>query len=342
MNNRIEWIDSLRGFAIFLVVYYHVIWAGIGYKDSVSCSIISTFFMHIFFFISGYLGCIKSNESIRTYPQYIYKKIRTLLIPTIMIVCAGFLYLDFTVRGILMDLFKGGFWFTLCLFEMLLLHYLIQIFLNLLKKESYKIIIGSIISLMFYYFAFHISIWMPCTIFISLKLVLIYYPAMMLGYIIKNFILHGKSSFLYSKYIILFLIVISIYPTLEIKQHGVQIFYNIIISLARVLLIYICFTFYTIKKQTILYKFINYIGKYSLEIYFLHYFVFISVPDAIKYLSPNVKFINEQVQFISLLFREFVIAFPITVIIILTCLGINKLLSMSSIIQALFFGKYKR
>lgn len=341
MNNRIEWIDKLRGFAILLVVYYHVVWAGFDYKESVSCQIISTCFMHIFFFISGYLGCIKPTENIQTYPQYIYIKIKTLLMPTIIIMSIGFLYIGFTLQGVLTDLFKGGFWFTLCLFEMFILHYPIQLFLNSLKKESYRIIVGCIISLILYYLAFHISTWMPWTIIISLKQVLLYYPAMMLGYIIKKNLLQ-INKILHNKYIISLLIVICFYPNLELKSHGLQLLYNIIISLSRVILAYICFTSTNISMPTILNKFIRYIGRFSLEIYFLHYFVFISIPEATKYISPNIQFMNKQIQFFSLFFREFILAFPITIIIILTCLVINKLLSISPIIQSLMFGRYKK
>lgn len=341
MTNRIEWIDRLKGFAIFLVVYYHVVWAGFDYKDSVSCKIITTFFMHIFFFISGYLGCINNNEKSQTFPSYIYKKIRTLLIPTIMIICVGFLYINFTFKNIISDSFKGGFWFTLCLFEMLLLHYWVQLFLNKFRKESYKLIIGCIVSLILYFLAFHITTWMPWSIFISLKQVLFYYPAMMLGYFIKKDIFR-INYFLNNKYIITFLIILSLSPSLELKRHGIQLLYNLIISLVRVLLIYKCFSSFKIKETNIINRSINYIGKYSLEIYFLHYFLFISIPEATNYITTNVKYINKQTEFISLFFREFIIAFPITITIIFMSIALNKLLSMSSVIQSLIFGKYKK
>lgn len=72
-SNRIEWIDALKGFAIFCVTLGHL-----------GCNIflekhIYSFHMFLFFFLSGYVDKI-GNLS---FTQYLFKKIKRILIPFI-------------------------------------------------------------------------------------------------------------------------------------------------------------------------------------------------------------------------------------------------------------------
>ncbi len=71
--NRIEWIDALKGFAIFCVTLGHL-----------GCNIflekhIYSFHMFLFFFLSGYLDKIENLS----FKQYLLKKIKRILIPFI-------------------------------------------------------------------------------------------------------------------------------------------------------------------------------------------------------------------------------------------------------------------
>ncbi|MEG6615950.1 acyltransferase family protein [Peptococcaceae bacterium 1198_IL3148] len=71
MSVRIEWLDSLKGLAIILVVWGHL---NIPIEAE---TIIYSFHMPLFFFISGYL--FKQNN--RTLKQYVQRKVNSLLIP---------------------------------------------------------------------------------------------------------------------------------------------------------------------------------------------------------------------------------------------------------------------
>lgn len=73
MTKREEWIDVLKGFAIFCVTFGHL---------SCNCLLekhIYSFHMFLFFFISGYLY----NSGKGSIGQYISKKIKTILVPFI-------------------------------------------------------------------------------------------------------------------------------------------------------------------------------------------------------------------------------------------------------------------
>lgn len=100
MSKRIEYMDALRGFAILTVVYQHLIVMGLSntaYQSSVS-KLIVLFFMPLFFFISGYFSLkIESINTLRELWCVYVKKIKTLLVPTIIMFsfCIFYFHLDF-------------------------------------------------------------------------------------------------------------------------------------------------------------------------------------------------------------------------------------------------------
>ena len=48
-------IDVLKGLAILFVVFYHILWVAVGFKQSPTNVFFNTSCMQVFFFISGYL-----------------------------------------------------------------------------------------------------------------------------------------------------------------------------------------------------------------------------------------------------------------------------------------------
>lgn len=126
LNNkkRIGYIDSLRGFTMFLVVFAHVelFSFGIYSKESLIGSVFISFRMPMFFFISGYIAYKLANWNFSYYIQMLKKKAIVQLIPTLF-----FFSLFCIIRGnsIYSLLSNGpqGFWFTIVLFYMFVLYY---------------------------------------------------------------------------------------------------------------------------------------------------------------------------------------------------------------------------
>lgn len=75
-NKQIEWINILRGFAIFLIVFGHAIGYSKGLKDV--SRYLSSFYVPLFFLISGYLFNENKQEKMST---YIKRKAKRILIP---------------------------------------------------------------------------------------------------------------------------------------------------------------------------------------------------------------------------------------------------------------------
>ncbi|MBR1682507.1 MAG: acyltransferase [Bacteroidaceae bacterium] len=131
-KQRLEWLDALRGFTMFMVVTNHVY--GFGFdtntKYSMFMSICLLFRMPLFFFISGFLAYKASfSWNLRDTGALIAKKLRVQIVPTVVFMTA---YIALMAKHFWERMeyawtspTKGGYWFTLVLLEMFLVYYLV-------------------------------------------------------------------------------------------------------------------------------------------------------------------------------------------------------------------------
>ena len=88
MKQRLIYIDVLRGLCICVVIYTHVIGFGMAdaYPRTFIHDFLTSFFLIMFYFISGMMS-YKEGMLIdyRSLISYGWKKIRTLLIPSICV-----------------------------------------------------------------------------------------------------------------------------------------------------------------------------------------------------------------------------------------------------------------
>lgn len=129
-KQRLEWLDALRGFTMFMVVTNHIY--GFGFdtntKYSMFMSVCLLFRMPLFFFISGFLAYKASfSWSVRDTSQLIAKKLRVQIVPTVVFMTA---YVAITAKHFWERMeyawtspTKGGYWFTMVLLEMFLVYY---------------------------------------------------------------------------------------------------------------------------------------------------------------------------------------------------------------------------
>lgn len=118
MTKRIEYIDAMRGFTMILVVVAHVILYSYHGIDGFNWGrFFKLFRMPLFFFISGFIMYKASriwNGEVTL--DFLKKKFKVQIIPTVVFFSVfAFLYhLDF--YGNIIHKAKGGYWFTLTLF----------------------------------------------------------------------------------------------------------------------------------------------------------------------------------------------------------------------------------
>ena len=118
MNNRIDYIDRMKGFAIFLVVMGHVLGFSFRQPDDVAGRWISSFHMPLFMFLSGLVTC---SGVVAPYwdVRKLGKKLKGLLLPLVVFgMCFTMTFSkDFLTGliGFLESPNKNGYWYLMTL-----------------------------------------------------------------------------------------------------------------------------------------------------------------------------------------------------------------------------------
>lgn len=140
-GSRMHWIDAMRGFTMFLVVFYHFQQFGLGMLnplETVLGNVFVSFRMPAFFFISGFVA-YKSLEfwTGSNWLKRMRTKVRVELIPTVVF----FVLLALVQGNHLISLFlaKGFnlYWFTFVLFEMFGIYYTVSLLYNKLNLKHF-------------------------------------------------------------------------------------------------------------------------------------------------------------------------------------------------------------
>lgn len=131
---HIQYLDVLKGVIIFLVVVGHAFHFGFEYYRSTLFYILRNIDMPIFLFLSGLLGSSVLRFDTHSVVAYWLKKARQLLLPLCTLPFLYALFFDIEWKHLLLDRMHGGYWFTLSLFEMFVLLYLVRATNTLVNK----------------------------------------------------------------------------------------------------------------------------------------------------------------------------------------------------------------
>lgn len=131
-DNRLGYIDAMRGFSMILVVFEHVLLLmGIPTTVTPLGAVFTTFRMPLFFFVSGYFAYKASNSwNKNKIGRILKKKIQAQIIGTIFFYSLFHLCFHNDIIGWIYEGF-GWFWFTIVLFQM----YLVYLAISLLEKK---------------------------------------------------------------------------------------------------------------------------------------------------------------------------------------------------------------
>ena len=120
MKQRIEYLDAMRGFTMVLVVFSHVLMCSFqkpAHSGFSFNNIFSSFFMPLFFFISGFLmykpgRFLKWKDTM----SFIANKFLALMIPTLFFSLLFSIIFQHRFLDLMTEASKFGFWFTYTLF----------------------------------------------------------------------------------------------------------------------------------------------------------------------------------------------------------------------------------
>jgi len=292
MEKRLEWLDYMKGVAIFLVILGHVYQTCLQDVGTVF-SFIYTFHMPFFFMLSGVLAWRLVNRKILLSLQ---KKVRTLLLP--FITCGLAFSLSYNRVGyFIYSEFHAGYWFLLSLFSCWLFFLPL---IKIIKKIPYfkgKFVFEVVILIMPFWggklIMSHIS--SELVYMLSLNFTFPFYRFFLLGYFVGKLVIDYNlerktqrkliSSVMFIGFILLMMCIFNKSPFLEyLTATGLQVL--LCLGCFGTLLLYRQFAFG--KEKTI----IQHLGKNSLTIYCFHYFIFNLIDlSMLNGYSEGIKFI---------------------------------------------------
>lgn len=130
MNKRIEYIDTMRGFAMIMVVIYHITYGFFESENIITTMVNNQLELPLFFMISGFFASDRWNDS---YFKTIRTKFETLVIPALLMLLMYCWIKDISYFSALCKMLKDGYWFTLVLFEFVVIFATTNAVIRLMK-----------------------------------------------------------------------------------------------------------------------------------------------------------------------------------------------------------------
>lgn len=319
MQERLQYLDSMKGLAIIMVIMGHVE-LSILRSTTIVTTVVSFLHIPIFMFISGLL-LAKGNSLNKNIYSLFSTKFKRLIIP---FASFSFLYafvFNISLKNIFFSNYKYGFWFTFTLFFLII----IVLFVNKLTQKVNHVIILFLIYLMVYallcYLHFYQIIPMRIGNLISFSQLIYYYPVFVFGFLMGKYpgIYRWLFDNVYLAFGSLLFYVVLIFLVWNYKFDNLLLL--IVLNITGVLFVHYLFKYYNVK--TPLNSILNKFGKYSLEIYMIHFF-YIGLINSIFEMNgyPHIVFL--------LIFTIFLL-----VISYFTGILINK----SNVLKLLLWGK---
>jgi len=338
-QSRMHWIDAMRGFTMFLVVFYHFQQFGLGMYnplETVLGNVFVSFRMPAFFFISGFVA-YKSIDfwTCRNGFKRLGTKARVELIPTVVF----FILLTLSQGDSLSLFFSKGFnlyWFTFVLFEMFCIYYTVSIVYNKLKLRYFT---GGMLLLAIISMTINLLLkgsGLSIVEILALRKLTNFLPFFLLGVVCRRhsdkFFKWLSNDWLVTVATVVFVasLVITYYAYFsEYQTHPVvQILRNYVVRycglFAVVALFYKNRQFF--EGDSRIKKTMCFVGKRTLDIYMLHFFL---ISD-ISCIFPETLRGN--------IIYELLITTSFSAIIVAVSLGISGFLRNSNMLGYLLFG----
>ena len=270
-KKRIMYLDALKGLCMFIVIDGHIM-TGNGFEtyDSLSQLMLYSFGLPVFFFISGFLA-YKKSLTVKEFWDNLSKKFIYLMIPTLVFVFAT----NLLKHQNPLELFTYGFrgyWFPMVLMECFLIYYLCVL---LIKNDKLRLVVLLILSVGGFMLT-SVSKNLGPAIFDVHRLSKLF-QFFAVGLLAKKYrekyelLMQNevvKAASLLTFFITLFLM------TYEMNPHLHQFLRDEVLRYAgaiAVISLFACNESLFMKENKFV-SFLNYVGRNSFSIFFLHYF----------------------------------------------------------------------
>lgn len=340
---RLHYIDALRGIAIISVVYNHVLSFGLHEViPSKVSELSSSVQMPLFFFICGFVAYHSNFDwNIKSFFSQLGKKALQILIPSFVMMGIFVMVKERDFIDVLFNSMKLGYWFTFVYFEVFAIFAIMNtLFFLFINKEKHRVasiiypivvwLIPTVVMWLMYRQLDFFSSWGELFSAIFIKM---YYSWFVLGCFCRKYVqyLNLIAENKYMQIIFFFLGIIIPMTSMQFPES--------LITFSLIFLLYSVFFMNrkAFTEESRLGSQLAYLGRFTLEIYFLHFFMLFNIPSLSRLLvscSVGTSFGGASNPW---LLELFVIG-TIALIMCYTCIWINKVLSSSSLIVQVCFG----
>jgi surface polysaccharide O-acyltransferase-like enzyme len=186
-NKRLVYVDCLRGVAMWMVVYSHIVSFSMGHiQPSPLGRFFSAVMLPLFFFISGFCA-YKENLTVASLGRQLLGKTRAILIPTVVMFLLFMLYSDSNPLEVVTRYDKGGYWFTWVLFQIMLIYLVFCTIASGVKQEWARWIVMASPLLLFSAFSHIVGFTSQTAVTLELVKVYGYYVYFLLGLLVRRF-----------------------------------------------------------------------------------------------------------------------------------------------------------
>ena len=346
-KHRFPHFDVIKGIAILIVVMGHVMIFGIHKIDSAFIfKITEKLHMPLFFFISGYFTYKLIDGKIGL--PNIISRFKQLIIPFFCVSTLWIYYfphsgiespLNSTWEGLYSDGWKNGYWFTLSLFELILIYCAIVPLFNRIRNVAFQI---AIVTVLYAIIGVFIQIDdASINAYIGLPLIYQFLPIFFAGIFARkyadkfNMVVTNNiaitTSILLGGFLLYYACYFWEFPQISDSIVG---FATSLVHIAVVIVAFAvvkpwCECEFSKESPSKIIKVLQYIGKESLAIYLLHYF----------FLFPMTSLRQPMIDMAFGFVPMFVVSFIVSCAIIAIVLGIKSIISKSKLLSMLILGK---
>ena len=339
-GKRLEYIDVMRGFAILFIVFGHIPLYCYGITNEQLSSfraLTSLLQLPMFFFVSGFV--INPERMLTVGVRTWILKFRQLIVPALFF-CGIYVLINKTdIIYCITDKFKCGYWFTLTLFEFILIQclweFIAKIF-NINNKGQLYIIWSVLIALGIYVLSMStVSNRLGGVSGIVGIPMLRYYMYFVTGRLIhlnlENLLRYKYRDTLVSVVILGFLFLAVYNWCFNVELSGPLFHINLIMfEFLALLSIFVLFykkrIYFSSSSRAS--KAITFIGRRTLDIYLLHYFF---LPKDLSVFGHY--FVNHPAPILELAFCGIV-----TILVVAVCLIVSEILRQSTFCRKWLLG----
>jgi len=269
MSDRLDYIDAIKGMCIFFVIYWHVTYYCFHLTENdLYCNFFIVFYLPLFFFVSGFVSY--RHLTVTILETKIKQRVKSLLLPSVVYFLLFAVFSQRNVIDGLFDYMKYGYWFTFTIFLIFCIFGLLNVFCcNNLKNKYYEVLLYLMMSVILIGVEKAGAVKGNVAGFFSLGQVFYYFPYYVFGSCISMF--GSRAITVLSTRVINIVAIIGFIFTLNYQF----LFSNLLQALCGIILCFNLFFHFRshFSKSSFVSKAIIYVGKNSLYIYLLHYFL---------------------------------------------------------------------